>query len=103
MIRHSLHLNFKDEAIQAEIDDAIAAFKDIKNQMKGVLNVEHRKNIGSEPSLVRGFCDVIWFDFETIEAKNAYMVHPSHKIAGGKIVKLLNGAKDGLFVCTIEV
>lgn len=104
MIRHTLHFKFKKDAAKADIKVAIEAFLDVKNHMAGIVNVEYRKNVGTVPSLIRGFEDVIWFDFENVEARDTYLTHESHKAAGAKTLHLLDGGKEaGLFICAVEI
>lgn len=103
MIRHLVHLRFRDDVSAAEkaaLYDRLAA---LGGHIDGILDFQHRANVSVETPLVRGFLDMFWFDFRDVAVRDAYLVDPVHQAIGGDIVACLEGGADGVFVCDIEL
>lgn len=103
MIRHLVHLRFRDDvdaAAKAELFDRLARLSD---RIEGIMDFQHRANVSVETPLVRGFLDMFWFDFRDVSVRDAYLVDTVHQQIGADIVACLEGGADGVFVCDIEV
>lgn len=103
MIRHFVHLRFRDDVPQADklaLYDRLAGLGD---HLDGILDFQHRANVSVETALVRGFRDMFWIDLRDAAARDAYLVDPVHQEIGGEIVARLEGGAEGVFVCDIEL
>ena len=102
MIRHLVHLRFRDDVSEADkiaLYDRLAA---LDGHIDGILDFQHRSNLSVETPLVRGFLDMFWFDFKDVAVRDAYLADEVHQQIGGDIVANLEGGADGVFVCDIE-
>lgn len=103
MIRHLVHLRFRDGVTGADkqaLYDRLAALSD---RIDGIVDFQSRTNVSVETPLVRGFLDMFWFDFRDLSVRDAYLVDAEHQAIGADIVAALEGGADGVFVCDIEV
>ena len=103
MIRHLVHLRFRDdvdEAAKRALYDRLAG---LANRIDGIADFQHRRNVSVETPLVRGFLDMFWFDFHDAAVRDAYLVDEVHKAIGADIVARTEGGPDGVFVCDIEL
>ena len=103
MIRHFVHLRFRDAVSDGEKLELFAALSGLSDHLGGVLDFQHRKNVSPEAPVVRGFLDMFWFDFETAAARDAYLADAEHKAVGARLVAAAEGGIDGIFVCDVEV
>ena len=103
MIRHLVHLRFKDDVSDEEKATLYRDLAGLSGHIEGILDFQSRSNVSVETDLVRGFNDMFWFDFRDESVRDVYLVDPAHQEVGGRIVgKTVNGP-DGVFVCDIEV
>lgn len=103
MIRHLVHLRFRDdvsEAAKQELYDRLAGLSD---HIDGILDFQSRANVSVETPLVRGFLDMFWLDFRDEAVRDVYLVDPVHQAIGGDIVAQLEGGADGVFVCDVQM
>jgi hypothetical protein len=68
----------------------------------GYLSVNIGPNVSPE-GLGRGYTDGFVIDFTDAAARDAYLVHPAHEKAGGRIVAAAEGGVDGVFVYDFEM
>ena len=102
MILHTVLIRFKASVERAEkktIFDAIVALKD---RLSGITDVKYGPNVSPE-GLGGGFSDALVVTFETVEARDAYLVHPDHVAVGEKIVGAAEGGLAGLLVFDLEI
>ena len=102
MILHTVLIRFKtsvDKAQKKEIFEAILALKD---RLSGISDVKYGPNVSPE-GLGGGFEDALVVTFDTVEARDAYLVHPDHVTAGERIVSAAEGGLAGLLVFDLEV
>ncbi len=102
MIRHCVFVRFRADVGQGErlaIYDQLAALKSV---VPGIVGASFGPNVSPE-GLGRGFADGFIMDFADAAARDAYLVHPDHKAAGGRLVAALDGGVDGLVVFDLEV
>lgn len=103
MIRHLVHLRFRDDvsaATKSALYDRLAA---LSRHIDGILDFQARANVSVETPLVRGFLDMFWLDFRDHAVRDAYLGDPTHKAIGADIVAQLVGGAEGVFVCDIEM
>lgn len=103
MIRHFVHVRFGASVTDLERETVFAELSQLQMIVPGVLDFQTRSNVSPEDVVVRGFLHLFWFDFDSAESRDGYLVHPDHVIAGAKLVALADGGADGIFVCDIEI
>jgi hypothetical protein len=94
-VRHVVVLRFKPDADPAKIRQITEAFVALKNQIPGVLALEHGVN-NSPEKLNQGFTHAFLLTFTNAAARDAYLVHPTHKAFGTLLGSL--GVFDAAFV-----
>lgn len=103
MIRHLVHLRFRDDVDEATKAGLYNRLAGLSERVEGILDFQHRQNVSVETPLVRGFLDMFWFDFRDVAVRDAYLVDEVHQQIGGDIVACLEGGAEGVFVCDVEV
>lgn len=97
MIQHIVLVKFRPEIAAADkqsIWDELAALGDI---VDGLLSASFGSNVSPE-GFSRGYDDGFVMAFTDATARDNYLEHPAHKVAGGKLVAALKGGVDGLLV-----
>jgi hypothetical protein len=95
IVRHVVLFRFKPDANPAKIQQATEAFVALKNQIPGILALEHGENISPE-KLNQGFTHAYQLTFTNVAARDVYLVHPTHKAFGALLGEL--GVVDAVFV-----
>jgi len=103
MIRHMVHLRFRDDVSAAAKQDLYDRLGGLSDHIDGILDFQSRANISVETPLARGFLDMFWLDFRDLAVRDAYLVDPTHQVIGGDIVAQLDGGAEGVFVCDIKM
>ena len=103
MIRHLVHLRFRDDVSAAEKQALYDRLAGLGGHIDGILDFQSRRNVSVETPLVRGFLDMFWLDFRDLAVRDAYLVDAEHQAIGADIVTYLEGGAEGVFVCDIEV
>lgn len=83
MIRHIVFWNLKEENKAETAQKIKADLEALKDKIPGLLHIEVGINSPEAPG--DNWDVVLNSDFESIEALNAYQVHPLHKEAAGFI------------------
>ena len=102
MILHSVWVRFKD---QIKSEQKISIFEEISALQKlipGIIDVKFGRNVSPE-GLHAGFEDGFVVTFTDEHARDAYLVHPDHKVAGSRIVDAAEGGLSGILVFDMEV
>jgi len=102
MIRHCVLCRFRDDVTQAQKARVYASLDALKEIVPGILGASFGPNASPE-GLAKGFEDGFIIDFEGAPARDAYLVHPDHRKAGGALVELLDGGTEGLMVFDLQV
>lgn len=102
MIRHCVFIRFKAEVSSAERASILADIAALQLLVPGYLSVEIGQNVSPE-GLGKGYTDGFIIDFKDAAARDAYLVHPAHEKAGGRIVAATEGGVDGVFVYDFEI
>jgi hypothetical protein len=99
-VRHVVVFKYKAGATDAQIAEITAAFRNLKDQIPGILGFEHGIN-NSPEGLNQGFTHVYVLTFTDAAARDAYLPHPMHDRFGA----LLRGSGifEGAFVVDYEV
>ena len=102
MIRHCVFVKFKASVSATERDAVYGELRDLKHKVEGMLAAHFGANVSPE-GLAQGFNDGFVIDFRDAAARDAYLVHPDHQVAGGKLVSMLEGGVAGLVVFDLEI
>lgn len=103
MIRHFVHMRFPESVSRETKLNIYAQLAALTGHIDGIIDFQHRENVSIEAPVVRGFNDMFWFDFESVEVRNTYLDDTNHKAVGAQIVAATLDGPDGVFVCDIEV
>ncbi len=103
MIRHFVALRFRKAVTAAEKATLYAALNGLSGHIEGILDFKSFPNISVELPLVRDFNDGFWFDFKDVSVRNVYLADAQHQAIGARIVALLEGGVDGVFVFDMEL
>lgn len=102
MIRHCVFVKFRADVIDAERASIVADIVALKAVVPGFLAIEFGDNVSPE-GLGRGYSMGFTIDFADALARDAYLVHPDHQAAGGRIVGAAEGGIEGIFVYDFEL
>lgn len=102
MILHSVFIRFKDQVKADERQVIFAEIAALKDIIPGIIDVKSGRNVSPE-GLHGGFEDGFVVTFTDEAARDNYLVHPDHKIAGGHIVDAAEGGLSGILVFDMVV
>lgn len=57
----------------------------------------------SPEGLAKGFDDGFIIDFDSVESRDSYLVHPAHLAVGEELVSMLANGLDGIMVFDLTV
>jgi hypothetical protein len=78
---HVVSFKFKPEATKGQIDDVVAAFRDLKKKIPGIQELSWGTNVSPEKH-DKGFTHAFILSFKSEKDRDAYLVHPDHKAFG---------------------
>lgn len=81
---HVVSFKFKAEAKQEQIDEVVAAFRDLKKKIPAIKEFSWGTNVSPEKH-DKGFTHAFILSFVSEKDRDGYLVHPDHR-AFGKIV-----------------
>lgn len=76
-VRHVVVFKFKPETTQEQLATLADRFRDLKNQIPGIVAFESGTNNSTE-GLDQGFTHVFLLTFADVNARDAYLPHPAH-------------------------
>ena len=85
---HVVSFKFKPEAGKAQIDDVVAAFRDLKKKIPGIQELSWGTNVSPEKH-DKGFTHGFILSFKSEKDRDAYLVHPDHKAFGKTLGPIL--------------
>ena len=103
MIRHIVSLRFRADTQQATREALYRELAALSGHIDGILDFRNFANISVEDDLVRGFRDGFWFDFKDEAVRDAYLADSVHQDIGARLVAMLEGGHDGVFVMDIAL
>ena len=92
-IRHIVMFKFKEGLDPGKIDEIVAAFAELPNQIEEIVEFEMGTNISPE-NLGQGFSHCFVVTFQNEADRDRYLPHPAHK----KFVEVLDGRVDKVLV-----
>lgn len=102
MIRHCVFVKFRPDVPAAEREAIYAEVAALEEKIDGFLHASFGPNVSPE-SLTHGFNDGFVIDFRDARARDAYLVHPDHELAGARLVAALEGGKQGVLVFDLQI
>jgi hypothetical protein len=102
MIRHCVMVKFRTDVTGAERESIFDALRALRGKIDGLLDMSFGPNVSPE-GLDRGFTHGFTMDFRDAAARDAYLIDPDHKVAGGRLGAALEGGRDGLIVVDLEI
>lgn len=76
-VRHVVVLKFKRDTSEEQLTAIFDRFRDLKNQIPGIVAFEHGANNSTE-GMDQGFTHVVMLTFENAQARDTYLPHPNH-------------------------
>ncbi|HEV7277331.1 MAG TPA: Dabb family protein [Devosiaceae bacterium] len=101
MIRHCVFVKFRPDVDEAERQGIFEQLAALQQVLDGFLGIAFGPNASPE-GLAQGFEHGFIIDFADTAARDAYLVHPDHKAAGGRLVAALQGGREGLIVFDMD-
>ena len=101
-VRHVVLVRFAAGTEPAEIEAVFDALANLRAVVPGMLGFDAGRNISPE-GLARGYTHGFVVDFADAAARDAYLAHPDHKVAGAALVALCEGGIDGVLVLDFEL
>ena len=102
MIRHCVFVRFRSSVTAADREAIYSELRALKQKVDGLVAAHFGTNVSPE-GLAQGFNDGFVIDFRDAAARDAYLVHPDHQVAGGKLVSMLEGGVAGLVVFDLRL
>jgi hypothetical protein len=102
MIRHIVLLRFRPEITIDQRNAIYSELASLKSVVPGMLAMSYGPNVSPEGK-DKGFANGFSMDFIDEAARDAYLIHPDHQAAGGRLVAALEGGRDGLIVFDLVV
>jgi len=85
---HVVSFKFKPEATKGQIDDVVAAFRELKKKIPGIQELSWGTNVSPEKH-DKGFTHGFILSFKSEKDRDAYLVHPDHKAFGKTLGPIL--------------
>ncbi len=77
VLRHIVNLKYKDEATEAEVDEAVEMFLKLKDQIPGIENIEWGVNDSTEGAS-KGLTHCFTLTFNDEHGREVYLFHKAH-------------------------
>lgn len=88
VLRHVVIFKFKESATPEQIEQIVADFAALPEQIDAIIDFEHGVN-NSPEGLDNGFTHVFLVTFASEQGRAAYLPHPAHKAFVEKLLPLL--------------
>ena len=77
VIKHIVHLKYKDEATKAQVEEAVQAFVNLQNEIPEIANFEWGENDSTEGH-TKGLTHTFVITFKDENAREQYLFHKAH-------------------------
>lgn len=84
VLRHVVLFKFKDSSTEADIQQVVEAFRELPDQIDGILDFEWGTDVSPE-GLSDGFTHCFFVTFKDEPSRDAYLPHPAHEAFGGLV------------------
>lgn len=92
LLRHVVLFQFKPDVSQAQIDEVVKAFGDMKQKIDVIVDFEWGTDVSVE-NRAAGFTHCFQVTFRDEKGRDIYLPHPVHeefkKLVGGKLANVL--------------
>ncbi|CAN7199565.1 Dabb family protein [Rhizobium rhizogenes] len=102
MILHCVFLRLKSAMTQDEKKALFESVAALQQVIPGIIDIKYGPNVSPE-GLHGGFVDGFAVTFESVEARDVYLVHPEHVAVGERIVSSTDGGLAGLLVFDLNL
>lgn len=102
MIRHIVLINFRDDVNEEHRQGIYADLRALVGQIDGLIDGHFGPNVSPE-GLSKGFRDGFVMDLRDAEARDRYLAHPAHQVAGAKLVAACEGGLEGVLPFDLEI
>ncbi len=102
MIRHIVMVQFRSDVTQEQKNQVFLQLGDLKKVLPGILDFQCGSNSSPEHALTRGYNDLFWFDFDSTQSRDDYLIDPAHLAAGKRLVEQVEGGAQGIVVADVE-
>ncbi len=102
MIRHCVFVKLKADTSAEERAGLTADLAALKDAIPGITAAHFSANVSPE-GLGRGYNFGFVMDFVDAAARDAYLPHPAHGKAAGRLVAATEGGVEGVFVYDLEI
>ncbi|MFO1067103.1 MAG: Dabb family protein [Geminicoccaceae bacterium] len=102
MIRHIVLLKARSDLRPGELEAVFAELAGLKKVLPGFRAMSAGPDLSPE-GIARGYTHGFTMDFADTAARDAYLVHPDHISAGGRLCACAEGGRDGVLVVDLEV
>jgi len=103
MIRHCVFIKYRPDVTRGEKAAIAADIRALKDVVPGILAVHVGDNVSPETGMDKGYAEGFIVDFDGPASRDAYLVHPDHQKAGGRIVAAARGGVEGVIVYDLEI
>jgi 6-phosphogluconolactonase (cycloisomerase 2 family) len=84
VLRHMVNLKYKEDATEAQVNEAVEAFVNLKNEIPEIANLEWGLNDSTEGH-TKGLTHCFTLTFKNEHAREVYLFHAAHLAMVGKI------------------
>ncbi|MDO6470409.1 Dabb family protein [Maribacter sp. 1_MG-2023] len=91
VLRHIVNLKYKEEATEAQINEAVETFVNLKNEIPEIANIEWGENDSSEGAS-KGFTHTFTITFNDEHAREIYLFHKAHLDLVSKVGPIIGDA-----------
>ena len=91
LLRHIVNLKYKEEATEAQINEAVETFVNLKNEIPEIANIEWGENDSSEGAS-KGFTHTFTITFNDEHAREIYLFHKAHLDLISKVGPIIGDA-----------
>jgi len=103
MLRHIVLLQFAESTSTETINEVFAGFDGLVQKLPGARSITSGVNVSPE-GLDRGYRHGFVMDFDSPEARDAYLAHPDHvAFAEGTVIPALAAGLDSIAVFDYEI
>lgn len=84
LLRHVVLFKFKDSSTKEDIQQVVEAFRELPEQIDGILDFEWGTDVSPE-GLSDGFTHCFFVTFKDEQSRDAYLPHPAHEAFGSLV------------------
>ena len=103
MIRHIVLLRFSPDLDAGVFEGLMGELSGLQSHLDGILDFKFGVNVSPETAVVHGTGHGFWFDFDGVDARDAYLADPRHQAIGAKLVAACQGGIEGITVFDVEL